>query len=109
MPLFLKNNEYHILFIQRTERVKTHKGQISFPGGAREAIDRTMVDTALREAHEEVGLNPNDVEVLGELDDMATTESNYLISPIVGHIPYPYDFKVDEWETQEVIEVPISL
>jgi 8-oxo-dGTP pyrophosphatase MutT (NUDIX family) len=104
----VKDGQYYILFIQRTDRVRDHKNQISFPGGACESIDKSLADTALREAEEEVGINRKDVRVLGELDDMATAGTNYVISPVVGLIPYPYRFKVDEFETEEIIEVPIA-
>jgi 8-oxo-dGTP pyrophosphatase MutT (NUDIX family) len=107
VPIFMKSGQYHLLFIQRTERVKEHKGQISFPGGAYEKADELLLNTALREAEEEIGLAPGDVEVLGELDDMLTVATNYVISPFVGLIPYPYKFKLDNWETEELIEVPI--
>lgn len=88
--------------------MKDHKGQISFPGGAYEEGDEDLLQTALRESTEEVGLMAEDVEVLGELDDFRTIGSNYVISPFIGRIPWPYQFKVDEWETEEVIEVPVS-
>ena len=65
VPIFLKAGQYHLLFIQRTERVREHKGQISFPGGAYEKADGLLLNTALREAEEEIGLAPGDVEVLG--------------------------------------------
>ena len=65
VPVFLKGGQYHLLFIQRTGRVREHKGQISFPGGAYEKADKTLLETALREAKEEIGLAPSDVEVLG--------------------------------------------
>ena len=108
VPVFLKKGQYHILFIQRTERVKYHKGQISFPGGAYEKKDGLTLNTALREAEEEIGLVRKDVRLLGELDDVLTATSNYIISPFVGLIPYPYDFKPDKWETEELLEVPIA-
>ena len=108
VPIFLKAGQYHLIFIQRTERVKEHKGQISFPGGSYKKADGILENTALREAEEEIGLAPYDVWVLGELDDKTTFSSNYVISPFVGLIPYPYDFKPDKWETEELIEVPIS-
>ena len=108
VPIYYKQGQYYILFTKRTERVKEHKGQISFPGGARQKGDRTLIDTALRECAEEIGLGPGEVEVLGELDDTITETSNYIISPFVGLIPWPYQFKVDGWETEEIIEVPIS-
>ena len=109
IPLYKKEGEYHILFIQRTDRVKDHKGQISFPGGAYEEEDDNLLQTALRESTEEVGLAAEDVEVLGELDDLRTIGSNYVISPFVARMPWPYHLKVDEWETEEVIEVPLSV
>jgi len=108
IPIYRKEGQPHILFIQRTDRVRDHKGQISFPGGAYEEGDESLLQTALREATEEVGLMAEDVEVLGELDDFRTIGSNYVISPFVGRIPWPYQFEVDEWETEEIIEVPIS-
>ena len=109
VPVFLKAGQYHLLFIQRTQRVKDHKGQISFPGGAYEKSDRTLLNTALREAREEIGLAMKDVQVLGQLDDTPTASSNYVISPFVGLIPYPYQFKPDKWETEEILEVPLTV
>ncbi len=108
VPVFLKKGQYHLLFIQRTERVKYHKGQISFPGGAYEKKDGLILNTALREADEEIGLVRRDVQILGELDDVLTATSNYIISPFVGLIPYPYDFRPDKWETEELLEIPIA-
>lgn len=107
VPIFYKQGQYHILFTKRTERVKDHKGQISFPGGACEKKDSTALDTALRESAEEIGLAPEVVELLGELDDMPTISSGYIISPFVGVIPWPYPFKIDPIEVKELIEVPI--
>ncbi len=109
VPIYYKEGQYYILFTKRTERLKEHKGQISFPGGARHEKDRTLVDTALRESAEEIGLAPGDVKVLGELDDTLTETSNYVISPFVALIPYPYQFKVDGREVEEIIEAPISV
>ncbi|HEY90820.1 MAG TPA: CoA pyrophosphatase [Dehalococcoidia bacterium] len=108
LPLYIKDGEYHLLFIQRTNRVRDHKGQISFPGGAYEEGDNTFQKTALRETSEEVGVDEKDVEVLGELDDIITIGSSYIISPFVGTIPWPYDIRVDRWETEEIIEVPLA-
>ncbi|MDH5696550.1 MAG: CoA pyrophosphatase [Dehalococcoidia bacterium] len=108
VPIYYKQGQCYILFTKRTDKVKEHKGQISFPGGAFQEGDQTLIDTALRECAEEIGLVAEEVEVLGELDDALTETSNYLISPFVGLIPWPYQFKVDGWETEEIIEVPIS-
>ena len=108
VPIYRRQGQYCVLFTKRTERVKEHKGQISFPGGARQDGDKTLLDTALRECAEEIGLAPGEVKILGELDDTLTETSNYIISPFVGVIPWPYEFKLDGWETEEIIEVPIS-
>jgi len=87
--------------------VKEHKGQISFPGGTCQEGDGTLLDTALRECAEEIGLVSSEVEVLGELDDVATLTSSYIISPFVALIPWPYSLKVNRREIEEIIEVPI--
>ena len=108
IPIFCKDGEYHIIFILRSHRVPHHKGQVSFPGGARSQADSSLVDTALRESWEEIGLETKDVEILGELDDYATT-SNFNISPFVGFIPYPYDFRLSYDEIDEVFSVPVSV
>ena len=108
VPLYYKQGQYYVLLIQRTEKVKNHKGQIAFPGGAFEERDETLLDTALRESTEEIGLKPEDVEVLGEMDDEISITSYYIISPFVALIPWPYQFKVDGEETEAIIEVPIQ-
>ena len=108
IAIYYKEEEHHILFTKRTERVKEHKGEISFPGGAYEEPDGTLLNTALRECTEEIGLAPEAVELLGELDDSPTISSNYIISPFVAAIPWPYPFKLDPIETEEIIEAPIS-
>lgn len=108
VPIYIKQGQNHILFIKRTEKVKKHKSQISFPGGSREEGDMTLLDTALRECAEEIGLRAEDVEVLGEMDDEVTTTSNYIVSPFVTHIPWPYQFQMNKDEVEEIIEVPIS-
>lgn len=108
LPLYYKQGEYYILFTKRTEKVKDHKGQISFPGGAYEDRDGTLLNTALRESAEEIGLSADTVEVLGELDDVSTFVSNYVISPFVALISWPNPLTLDPWETEEIIEVPMS-
>ena len=108
IPVFLKDGEYHLLFTQRSDQVPHHKGQISFPGGARSQIDSSLLDTALRESWEEIGLKAKDVENLGELDDTPTTTSHFSISPFVAFIPYPYEFTLNRYEIDEIFSVPIS-
>jgi len=106
--LYRKSDEYCILLNKRSEWVEDHKGEIALPGGRKDICDRTVRETALRETHEEMGISPEDIQVLGQLDDVPTV-SNYLISTWVGTIPYPYDFEPCAREVAEVLEVPISL
>ena len=105
--LYEKEGEYHVVFTKRTSNVEHHKGEISFPGGAFDKEDKTVEFTALRETYEEVGVRMQDVEVLGKLDDMVT-RSNFAVTPLVGVMPYPYSFKVNEIEVAELLEVPLS-
>ena len=107
VPLFKKEGDCHLLFTKRSDRVKYHKGEISFPGGVVDEEDLELVNTALREAHEEIGLNKDDVQVIGILDDIVTV-TQFIVTPIVGLFPYPYPFKVSEVEIAELIEVPLS-
>ena len=108
LPLYEKDGELYIVFTKRPETMQHHKGQIVFPGGKCHDDDASHRDTALREAFEEIGLRPEDVEVLGELDKMCTASSNFLITPFVGLIPHPYEFTVSEDEIDELIEIPVS-
>jgi 8-oxo-dGTP pyrophosphatase MutT (NUDIX family) len=107
IPIYKDKGIYHIVFIKRTETVSTHKGQISFPGGAREKEDSSLLDTALRESYEEIGLDIKDAEILGELDDEITTTSNYIVTPYAGMIPWPYEFVKNTDEVNTIINVPI--
>ena len=94
------------LLNRRSELVTDHKREIALPGGRRESFDETAGDTALRETHEEMGVLPKDVEILGELDD-TTTNTNYVISPVVGTIPESYPFKPNLLEVIDIIEIPL--
>jgi 8-oxo-dGTP pyrophosphatase MutT (NUDIX family) len=107
VPLFQKDGDCHLLFTKRSEEVKYHKGEISFPGGVVDEEDRELIHTALREAREEIGLKENDVQIIGVLDDIVTI-TEFIVTPIVGLFPYPYPFKVSEVEIAELIEVPLA-
>jgi len=108
IPLYEKGGEHYLVVTKRTETVNAHRGQISFPGGVHQVGDESLMDTALRESWEEIGLNPKDVEILGELDSMCTFTTNYVVSPFVAAIPYPYEFKANPGEVEEIIEVPLA-
>lgn len=108
IPLFCNEGQYHVLFTQRSDEVNFHKGQICFPGGARQPGDANLLQTALRETEEEIGLKREDVEILGELDDSLTLTSGYVISPFIASVPYPYPFKADHREVEQIFSVPLS-
>jgi 8-oxo-dGTP pyrophosphatase MutT (NUDIX family) len=100
----------YLVFQQRTHGVRHHKGEISFPGGARDPEDVTLLDTALRETHEEIGVPRDLVEVYGQLDDTATFGSNYLIRPFVGAAPTGTELTFIEAarEVRELLHVPVE-
>ncbi len=106
IPLVRISDEWHILYTRRTDRVESHKGQVSFPGGACDDGETTPEETALREADEEIGVNPADVQVLGRLSRLVTI-SSYRVSPVVGIIPWPYAFKVAGIEVARVFTIPL--
>jgi len=107
VPLFQKEGDCHLLFTKRSEQVKYHKGEISFPGGVVDEEDKELINTALREADEEIGLKESDVQIIGLLDDIVTI-TEFIVTPIVGLFTYPYSFKVSEVEIAELIEVPLA-
>ncbi len=105
--LYHEGGEYNLVLNRRSNSVAEHKGEIAFPGGRMSEDDKSMLETALRETHEEMGVHPEDVEVLGELDDVATI-SDYRVSPYVGVVPPEYPFQPDSREVAEVLMVPLS-
>jgi 8-oxo-dGTP pyrophosphatase MutT (NUDIX family) len=110
IPLFEKNGAVHVVLTKRTDRVQNHRGEISFPGGRRETTDYDLAVTALRESKEEIGLLPDDVEIIGRVDDIVTI-SNYHVTAFVGLIDptvCPYSWCCQETEVAEVLEVPLT-
>lgn len=83
VPLVERDGEVHVWLIRRTETMSTHRGQVAFPGGKRDPDDRTSMVTALREAEEELGFRPDEIDVLGRLDDVVTS-TGFLVTPWVG-------------------------
>ena len=106
-PLLPMNGELHVLLTVRTNDVETHKGQISFPGGASDSGDTDSVATALREAEEEIDLHRNALEILGALDDLQTP-TQFLITPVVGYIANVPKFTPNKAEVAEILIVPLS-
>jgi len=108
--LYDADGETHLLFTKRTELVEYHKGEICFPGGRREAKDADLFATAVRETFEEVGISPAHVERIGQLDDIVSRGSNFVISPFVGFLTssVPYHFSHAYHEVDEILEVSLA-
>lgn len=106
--LYERDGQPHIVFTERSHDVRYHKGQISFPGGAVEADDADLLATALRETFEEIGVSPQEVEVIGQLDDLITV-TDFRVTPYVGVLKREPNvpFVPHEREVAAVIEVPL--
>src|SRR6266705_6224931 len=106
--LFDENNETYISFIRRASTLRTHSGEIAFPGGAADVSDVSPIVTALREAQEEIGLDPTRVEVLGILPPVFTVVSNFLITPVVAFLPQGLGtLQLEANEVAELILIPL--
>ena len=106
--LYRKGDDYCVLLNKRSMTVEHHKGEMSFPGGAKDPEDADFEATARRETYEEMGIAPDDITLLGRLDDNVT-RSNFLVKVFVGTIPYPYDFRPSSIEIAEVVEIPLGV
>ena len=107
IPLVWQDDEWHLLYTRRTDRVESHKGQVSFPGGACDDGETTAEETALREAEEEIGINPGDVRVLGRLANLITI-TYFRVTPVVGVVKWPTVFRVGEHEVARVFTIPLG-
>jgi 8-oxo-dGTP pyrophosphatase MutT (NUDIX family) len=108
VPLFTDGDgRLHAVFTKRRDDLKRHAGEISFPGGRRDEGE-TLTDTALREAHEEIGLPPDHVEVVGALAPVGTFVTNYAIYPFVGLIEPGFEWIVQEAEVAQVLELALD-
>lgn len=107
IPLFWHGTGWQLLLTRRSDALKDHKGQVSFPGGAISAEDRNAYRAALREAEEEIGLKPEDVKILGRLKDYWTI-SDFIVSPIVARINWPLELTINDEEVSRVFSVPLT-
>ncbi len=107
LPLYQERDIWHLLFTRRTEFVESHRGQVSFPGGVIDSEDESPTQAALREIQEEVGIRPEDIDILGMLEPLLTT-TQYAITPIVGTFPWPYDLRLNRDEVASVFGVSLE-
>lgn len=107
MPLIERNNQLSLLFTVRAAHLRTHAGQISFPGGKQEPQDADLQATALRESHEEIGLDPQAVAIIGKLPDYRTI-SRFSVRPYLGLIAQPPSLALDHNEVASCFEVPLA-
>ncbi|CAB0150360.1 putative Nudix hydrolase NudL [Pseudidiomarina piscicola] len=105
--LWQRDDELHVVLTQRAANLRHHAGQISFPGGRQEHSDRSLYETALREAHEEIDLDPSAVTLVGQLQDYPVI-SNFLIRPYVAFIEPQQPFRADPHEVAEIFTVPLQ-
>ena len=108
VPVFVHDGEPHLVFTRRREDLRRHAGEISFPGGREDHGDEDLIATALREAHEEIGLPPEAVTILGALQPTPTIATNYSVYPFVGLIEPGMEWTLSPREVAEVLELSIS-
>lgn len=107
VPLINRPEGLSVLLTRRTDHLNDHAGQISFPGGKVDAVDRSAEDTALRETEEEIGLDRRCVQLLGRLPDYFIP-TGFRVTPIVGWVEPPFELTLDSFEVAAAFEVPLS-
>lgn len=106
--LYPDQNQIHIPLMKRPEYEGAHSGQISFPGGKFEPVDSDLIETALRETHEEIGVPKEEIEVIGNLSELFIIASNFKVLPTVGLMKQKPEFKPDPFEVADVLTMPID-
>jgi 8-oxo-dGTP pyrophosphatase MutT (NUDIX family) len=109
LMLYLKNNKLSICFIRRATDGGVHSGQIGFPGGKKDETDKDLIETALREANEEIGIIPEKIQLLGKLSDLYIPVSNYIVYPFVGFYSQKPKFILNKSEVDELLEVSLNM
>lgn len=107
VPLFWKEQILHVLLTKRSEKLKHHSGQVSFPGGGFDTADKTIRRAAIRETHEEIGITEEYIEVAGYLDNVETN-SGFFVTPFVAVLKHGFEIIKNEDEVSDVFSVPLS-
>ncbi len=109
LPIFEEAGETHLILTKRPDTMPTHRGEIAFPGGKLdEGVDDSLVAAALRETHEEIGIDPGEVEIAGELDTLGTVGSRFTIAPFVGLLEGRPELSPDPVEVVKAFDVPLA-
>ena len=108
VPLLRYEGELQVLYTRRSDRLASHRGEVAFPGGRFDRRDPHLLAAALREAHEEVGIDPQAVDVLGSFEGRKTRSTNIMVTPFVGMVLGTPEFRPDPKEVAEVFQVPLS-
>jgi 8-oxo-dGTP pyrophosphatase MutT (NUDIX family) len=108
VPLLHHHGELHVLYTRRSDRLASHRGEVAFPGGRFDRRDPHLLAAALREAYEEVGIEPRAVEVLGSFESRRTRSTNIMVTPFVGMVHGTPELRPDPKEVAEIFQVPVS-
>lgn len=107
IPFVCVDGCWSLLFTRRADTLSNHRGQVSFPGGGMDEGDETPVETALREANEEIGLKKTGIHIIGHMPDFVTN-SNYLVTPIVSWVEWPVPLEISSHEVSRVFTIPVD-
>ncbi|PKN87136.1 MAG: CoA pyrophosphatase [Chloroflexi bacterium HGW-Chloroflexi-8] len=99
--------EWNLLFTKRSETLKNHKGQVSFPGGAVENQDKDIISTAIREAEEEIGISESNLHIIGKMPEFLTI-SDFAVTPVVAVLDWPIPLVISTNEVSKVFSIPIK-
>jgi len=105
-PLFF-TDEWNFLYTRRADSLEFHKGEVSFPGGGKEIYDKDLIATSLRETHEELGIEPNKIHLLGTLPEIPS-KSKYIVTPVVGVLDWPVVISANTTEVSRVFSIPLK-
>ena len=108
VPIQERGGEHYLTLIERAATLRLHGGEIAFPGGAVTAEDRDTLAAALRECQEEIGIDPENVQIIGQLDQVTVVGSRYLVTPFVGIARPPFTVSPNKQEVNSVISIPVS-